>query len=268
MLQASLVLIGHTGIIEGIYMKRVQQENRIGLAVILMGETGPTTAFNLANLDEIASMYLAVKGFTAFMTGFERTDVGPGRIRGILQIPSTELYAVAFDHNMKGVGTEDDPRMKRSRVAIICLIATRTQLKYIRTYYNETENFLQKELKPIFSVAVLTETFLEKLKRDYNTFLSKILYKNRAQGATAEPQSLYEVSLLLSMPKEENKTARAIMELSSKNEEGHIKLKDLCELTNRKRTDEIEVLEKLIRKGLIIVVPHESDKGETVFKIR
>lgn len=232
--------------------------SEIGLAVVLMEETGPQTTINLSDLDEIASIYLAVKGFTAFMTGFERDDFGPGKIRGILQIPATEKYAIAFDHVMKGIGNEEDLRMRHSRVAIISLISSEEDLKYIRTYYSETEKFLAEQLMNIFSVAVLTETFVEKLKKDYNKFLKKLASQGGAGETRGEPQSLFDVTLLLSLPKDENLTARCVMELATDDTEQSFQLKDICKLTKRKKKDELSTLEKLIEKGLIIVIPHEK----------
>ncbi|MFW9924374.1 MAG: hypothetical protein ACFFDW_13915 [Candidatus Thorarchaeota archaeon] len=240
----------------------------IGLAVIWMDEMGPQTAYNLSEIDEIASMYLAVKGFTAFMTGFERDDIGPGRIRGILQIPSTELYAVAFDHNMKGLGTEDDPRMKHSRAGIICLIASNEQLNYIRIFYNETEFFLKEKLEEIFSIAVLTEDFLVKLKKDYNDFLNDLINSNqKVQGKTLEPQSVYDVSLLMSLPTEENQTARAMMSLTAENPSG-IPLKHICKITKRNKRKELAILENLIRKGLVIVIAEYEEKNGLLYQIK
>ena len=95
----------------------------IGLAIVLMEEVGPQTKLNLSHLNEISAMYLAVKGFTAFMTGFDHTEYGPGKIRGILEIPDANAYAVALDINMRGTGLEEDKRFSQSRVGVFCLIA-------------------------------------------------------------------------------------------------------------------------------------------------
>ncbi|MHA1155722.1 MAG: hypothetical protein ACTSQK_06395, partial [Candidatus Heimdallarchaeota archaeon] len=61
-------------------MTERKQTSEIGIAVVMMTEAGPETHINNSNLDEVAQMYLAVKGFTAFMTGFEREEHGPGKI--------------------------------------------------------------------------------------------------------------------------------------------------------------------------------------------
>ena len=241
-------------------MTTVSVPSEIGLAIILMEETGPQTTINLTDLDEIASIYLAVKGFTAFMTGFEREDYGPGKIRGILQIPATTKYAIAFDHVMKGIGNEEDLRMRQSRVAIVSLIADENDLIFIRKYYTETEKFLQEKLKDIFSVAVLTETFTAKLKKDYNEFLQNIVTQEQEGQHKEEPGSLFDVTLLLSLPQDENLTARCVLDLATDDKEQTFNLKDICKLTNRKKKGELEVLEKLIEKGLIIVIPHEKEE--------
>lgn len=249
-------------------MNENDNQNEIGLAVVWMDEMGPQTAFNLSEIDEIASMYLAVKGFTAFMTGFEREDIGPGRIRGILQIPSTEFYAVAFDHNMKGLGTEEDPRMKHSRASVICLIASNEQLNYIRTFYNETEFFLKEKLEEIFSIAVLTEEFLLKLKKDYNDFLADLIKSNRkTQGRIPQPHSAYDVSVLMSLPLEENQTARAMMSLTPEHPTG-IQLKQICKITKRNKRQELTVLENMIRRGLVIVSIDRENKNGLLYQIK
>ncbi|MBD3193010.1 MAG: hypothetical protein GF308_20400 [Candidatus Heimdallarchaeota archaeon] len=233
----------------------------VGIATISMGETGPGIGVNLSELNEMGKMYLAVKGFTAFLTGFERENYGPGRIRGILQIPATELFAVAFDHNMKGLGSEEDSRLKHSRVGLICLIADEENLQYIRTYFTETEQFLIKKLKPIKSIKDFEEPFLIKLKKEYNHFLGELVEAGRKKGDMEQEEfkSLFDVTILLSLPQDENITARAIMDYMAKNKEG-VSLEGICELTERGKRKERRVLKKLVEKGLIIVLPHEDEE--------
>lgn len=236
--------------------------SEVGIATISMGETGPGIGVNLSKLNEMGKMYLAVKGFTAFLTGFERDDFGPGRIRGILQIPSTELFAVAFDHNMTGLGSEEDARLKHSRVGLICLIADEENLKHIRTYYTETEEFLIKKLEPIKSIKNFKEEFLTELKTEYNQFLKELLKAEKKKSAEEQKEfkSLFDVTILLSLPQEENITARAIMDYMAKNDEEGVSLEGICELTERRKRKERRILKKLVEKGLIIVLPHEEEE--------
>ncbi|MHA1555545.1 MAG: hypothetical protein ACTSPM_01285 [Candidatus Heimdallarchaeota archaeon] len=248
-------------------MTERKQTSEIGIAVVMMTEAGPETHINNSNLDEVAQMYLAVKGFTAFMTGFEREEHGPGKIRGILQIPSTENYAIAFDHNMKGIGTEQDHRMRVNRMGIICLITTQKELDIVRRFYLETEHFLAEKLQDIFSIVVLTEKFIKTLTKKYNSFIQSLLnsVKNFKQPLT-ELQSLFDITILLALPQDENLTARAIMDIMTNTEKQGATLKDICAITKRNKRKELVVLDKLIIKGLVIVIPHEDESKEILYK--
>ncbi len=232
----------------------------IGLAIILMEDMGPQTEINLSSLDEISSMYLAVKGFTAFMSGFERDSFGPGKIRGILQIPESELYAVALDLNMRGTGFEDDPRLQKGRMGVVCLIADEEQLKLIRKYYTETETFLIEHLKIIISVNHLNDSFCKKLLDDYNTFIAKLDAKDKDSGKK-ESASLFEIDVLLSLPKEENLTARIIMESMSTSKQG-LTLEEISKNSDRKQKKEQQIIDSLLEKGLIIAIPSPQRKDD------
>lgn len=248
-------------------MTETKLSSEIGIAVVMMTEAGPQTHINNSTLDEIGQMYLAVKGFTAFMTGFERDEHGPGQIRGILQIPSTETFAVAFDHNMKGLGTEDDQRMRINRVGIICLITPQKELEIIRKFYSETEHFLAEQLQDIFSIAVLTKEFIKTLTKKYNQYLRSLLSsEKRTAQPTVEPQSLFDITILLGLPQDENLTARAIMDVMTNTDKIGATLKDICTITKRNKRKELVVLDKLITKGLVIIIPHEDDNKEILYK--
>ncbi len=248
-------------------MTETEQPSEIGIAVVMMTEAGPQTYINNSNLDEIAQMYLAVKGFTAFMTGFEREEHGPGKIRGILQIPSTESYAVAFDHNMKGLGTEEDHRMRINRIGIICIIANQKGLELIRRFYLETEHFLAEQLLNILSVDALTEKFIKRLTKNYNKFIQSLLnsVRNFKQPLT-DIESLFDITILLALPQDENLTARAIMDIMTNTEKQGAKIKDICAITKRNKRKELVILDKLIAKGLVIIIPHEDESKEMLYK--
>ncbi|MHA1126046.1 MAG: hypothetical protein ACTSO7_04475 [Candidatus Heimdallarchaeota archaeon] len=245
----------------------VSEQHTIGLAVVMMEEIGPQTAVNHTDLDEVASMYLAVKGFTAFLTGFERDDFGPGKIRGILQIPSTDYYAVAFDHNMKGLGTEEDTRLQISRMGIFCLVANNEDLAKIRLYYNETEKFLIEKTQIITELAELTYEFVGELKTEYNNYINQLM-KNKGITDTADIQtdSLFDMDVLLSLPKEENLTARALIEIVTRSEILGASIENISKITKRNKRKEKKILEKLIEKGLVIIIPTtEKDDKELLY---
>lgn len=244
-----------------------KHSSEIGIAVVMMTEAGPQTHINNSALDEIAQMYLAVKGFTAFMTGFERDDFGPGQIRGILQIPSTDSYAIAFDHNMKGLGTEDDHRMRNQRVGIICLIATQEELEIVRRFYSETDDFLVEQLQEIISVTDLTEGFIKTLTKNYNIFIRSLINsEKRNEQPLIELQSLFDITILLALPQDENLTARAIMTIMGSTEKQGATIKDICGITKRNKRKELVILDKLITKRLVIVIPLEDDSKEILYK--
>jgi len=237
----------------------IASSNEIGLAIVLMEDMGPQTHLNFSDLDEIAAMYLAIKGFTAFMTGFERTDFGPGKIRGILQIPESKYYAVAIDLNMRGTGFEDDPRLQTSRVGVVCLIANDEQLDSIRRFYRETEDFLIDKLKIVNTVNHLNESFCQKMKEEYNAYLKTLKLKNQMKEEV-ETHSLFEISVLLSLPKDENLTARVIMDAMNTKERG-LSMDEISKLTKRKKKAEQIIIDSLLEKGLIIANPSSKEKN-------
>lgn len=240
--------------------------NEIGVAIVLMEDMGPQTHFNFSDLDEISAMYLAVKGFTAFLTGFERTDFGPGKIRGILQIPESIFYAVAIDLNMRGTGFEDDPRLQTSRIGVVCLIANDEQLDSIRRFYRETEEFLIAKLKIVSTVNHLNDSFCQKIKDDYNVYL-KTLIQNTHVKAEVETHSLFEISVLLSLPKDENLSARVIMDAMSASDQG-LSLDEITKITKRKKKAEQIIIDSLLEKGLIIANPSSQDKDSMKYLAR
>ncbi|MHA1211051.1 MAG: hypothetical protein ACTSSH_01195 [Candidatus Heimdallarchaeota archaeon] len=227
----------------------------IGIAIVLMEDLGPQTCFNLSTLDELSSMYLAVKGFTAFMTGFERLEYGPGKIRGILQIPETLQYAVALDLNMRGSGFENDTRLQTNRTGVVCLIASEQQLAVIRRYYTETEQFLIEKFKAVTTINHLNESFCQTIIKEYNKYLIHLEEKTAEQGTQQpEVESLFEVSVLLALPKTVNLTARVIMDNSSRDTKG-ITLEEISKITKRKKKVEQLAIDNLLEKGLIVAIP-------------
>ncbi|NHJ33444.1 MAG: hypothetical protein FK732_11330 [Asgard group archaeon] len=233
--------------------------NEVGLAVVLMEDMGPQTHLNFSDLDEISAMYLAIKGFTAFMTGFERTDFGPGKIRGILQIPESKFYAVAIDLNMRGTGFEEDPRLKTNRVGVVCLIADDEQLDMIRKFYRETEEFLIERLRIVNTVNHLNEAFCQKIKEEYNTHLKDLSAKTELKDVPLT-QSLFEISVLLSLPKDENLTARVIMDAMNTSKQG-ITVDEISKNTKRKKKKEQVIIDGLLERGLIIANPSSREKN-------
>jgi hypothetical protein len=238
----------------------IATSNEIGLAIILMEDIGPQTHFNFSDLDEIAAMYLAIKGFTAFMTGFDRTDFGPGKIRGILQIPESNFFAVALDLNMRGSGFEEDPRLQKSRTGVVCLIANDEQLDSIRRFYRETEEFLIDKLKIVNTVNHLNDSLCQRIKEEYNQYL-KVLTEKSQEENELETHSLFEISVLLSLPKDENLSARIILDAMGSKEKG-LTLEEISNLTKRKKKVEQIIIERLLEKGLIIASPSSKDKNE------
>jgi hypothetical protein len=230
----------------------------IGLAIVLMEDLGPQTIINLSNLTETSAMYLAVKGFTAFMTGFERDEYGPGKIRGILEIPDANAYAIALDLNMRGTGLEEDVRLTKNRVGVFCLIADEYQLTYVRNYYRETEEFLIERLKAVVSVNHLNEEFCKRLIKDYNIYLSVLDMKHtEEEKRQREEYCLFEVSVLLSLPKEENLTARVILDHSTEGNNG-LTFDEIQKQTKLKGKLQQRVIDSLLEKGLIFVISPKS----------
>ncbi|MEA2070522.1 MAG: hypothetical protein U9O98_04450 [Asgard group archaeon] len=235
----------------------------IGIATILMKDSGPQTDVNLSAMNEIAAMYLAVKGFTAFMSGFESEGLGPGKIRGILQIPTSELYAVAFDITMKGSGQEEDERLHVNSTGIVCLITPQKQLETVIRCYDETEAFLKKKLAHVYTINDLNESFCSKLKEDFNQFLEKMRSQKLEEDSPA--RSLYELEVLLSLPKEENLTARAIMQYMGAHDNEAMSLADICKITKRSKEEEQKIVDSLLQKGLLIALSDVEKKEQLLY---
>lgn len=239
----------------------IKQE--FGAVVIIMSDLGPEPFINISHLDENAATYLAIKGFTAFMTGFETDNYGPGKIRGILQIPATECFAIAIDINLRGSGFETDERLQVNRNGVFCLVANEEQLALVRKFYTQTEVFLIEKLKAITTINHLNQEFCQNLLVDYNRFLASLLKsEEEKQASKTICNSLFEVGVLLSLPKDENLTARIIMEHSTKEKKG-ITLEAIRRLTKRRRKEEQRIINSLLAKGLIFAIAPKN-KNEDI----
>jgi len=238
---------------------------KFGVVVILMGDLGPEAFINLSHLDETAATYLAIKGFTAFMTGFETSIYGPGKIRGMLQIPATESFAVAIDINLRGSGFETDERLQVNRNGVFCLIVPTEQLIFVRKFYVQTELFLVEKLKAITTVNHLNTEFFANLLKEYLAYLESLLQEERERGVPETVcYSLFEVGVLLSLPRDENLTARVIMEHSTK-KKGGITLEGIRKITKRNRKEEQRIVNSLLEKGLIVAVASKTKKEDICY---
>ena len=65
-------------------------------------------------------MFLSIKGFTAIMAGLDYDEMGPGQIRGFLQIPNTDYDAIAFDLVIKN--PMENPRSKFAPVILFIIV--------------------------------------------------------------------------------------------------------------------------------------------------
>jgi len=78
--------------------------------------------------------------------------------------------------------------------------------------------------------------------------------------AEVETHSLFEISVLLSLPKDENLTARVIMDAMSTKVQG-LSIDEISKITKRKKKAEQIVIDSLLVKGLIIANPSPKEKN-------
>ena len=74
-----------------------------------------------------------------------------------------------------------------------------------------------------------------------------------------ETHSLFEISILLSLPKDENLTARVIMDAMSTKRQG-LSVEEISKITKRKKKTEQIIIDNLLVKGLIIANPSSKEK--------
>ncbi|MFX1538360.1 MAG: hypothetical protein ACFFDI_29570 [Promethearchaeota archaeon] len=226
-------------------------QHDVGIIKVRFGEQGPKMGINYSKLDARSALFLSMKAFTALYMGVNYTVRGPGKIRGILEIPDTPYFAIGFDVVVFGSDKLRDKRLKTHTPIILFLIVHKEDMSFFRENYKLVEQCLRQQTSMFKSISEIT---LESIKS-----LKEALIKAFLKLATKDEISLFDVSTMLKLPNELRDTARAILEISYDKEEG-CTLKDIVDYTERDEKIEKESLAELMRRGLISISYNKEKK--------
>ncbi|MFX0095597.1 MAG: hypothetical protein ACFFBD_27920 [Candidatus Hodarchaeota archaeon] len=228
----------------------------IGLLVITFStETGPDVFLEDSDLNEVATLFLSVRGFTVVMAGVNYKFHGPGKIRGTLAIPDTEKYGIAFDIILTDKVNRKDDRLKVYSPVLVFLIVSQRLINVVRIHFDEIESWLQKKTLNLQDKSDITSAWFKRLVRDLRAYIQELSESTKLQ----KPQSsLYDAAILLSLPSLGNQIAQAILRIQRQNSPKGATLKTLSQETGLKEEAIKRELNQLSSKGLIEI--HEINR--------
>ncbi|MFX1255582.1 MAG: hypothetical protein ACFFCZ_28525 [Promethearchaeota archaeon] len=226
----------------------------VGIIKVQFGEHGPKMGINYSELEARSALFLSMKAFTALYMGVNYTVRGPGKIRGMLEIPDTPYFAIGFDIVVFGSEELRDKRLKAHTPIIFFLIVHKEDMSFFRENYKQVEQSLQQQTSVFESSS---EISLESIKSLKEALIKAFLNLATKDGTTNH--SLFDVSTMLKLPNKLKDTARAILEISY-DKEGGCTLKDIVNYTERDEKTEKESLSELMRRGLISISYNKEKK--------
>ncbi|MFX0066726.1 MAG: hypothetical protein ACFFC7_31695 [Candidatus Hermodarchaeota archaeon] len=229
-------------------------QHDVGIIKVQFGEHGPKMGINYSELEPRSALFLSMKAFTALYMGVNYTTRGPGKIRGILEIPDTPYFAIGFDVVVLGSDKLRDKRLKAHTPIIFFLIVHKEDMPFFRENYMHVEQSLRQQTSVFKSSSEISFESVKSLKEA----LIKAFLKLARKGETAN-SSLFDVSTMLKLPNKLRDTARAILEISY-DKEGGCTLKDIVNYTERDEKIEKESLAELMRRGLISISYNKENK--------
>ncbi|MFX0065162.1 MAG: hypothetical protein ACFFC7_23565, partial [Candidatus Hermodarchaeota archaeon] len=220
----------------------------VGLLLVTFSpETGPYAFLKDSNLDEAAVLFLSVRGFTIIMAGMDYKFHGPGKIRGTLAIPNTEDHAIAFDFVLPDKTEKRDKRIQQYSPLLFFLLVPKNLLQTVRIHLDEIENLLQTKTKDLEEKSDVNSHWFKQTVSDVRAYihdLSKITIKD-------SQSSLYDATVLLSLPSASNRVAQAILRIQREISPKGATIRSLIQETGLKEEELNEELNYLSGKGLI-----------------
>ncbi|MFX0094766.1 MAG: hypothetical protein ACFFBD_23720, partial [Candidatus Hodarchaeota archaeon] len=109
-----------------------------------------------------------MKAFTALYMGVNYTERGPGKIRGILEIPNTPYYGIGFDTVVHGSEDIRDKRLHAHTPIIFFLIVHKEDMSFFRENYEDVEKILKQSTIDFKQVSDISLETIDTLKKTLN----------------------------------------------------------------------------------------------------
>ncbi|MFX1251593.1 MAG: hypothetical protein ACFFCZ_08285 [Promethearchaeota archaeon] len=226
----------------------MKKKSEIGLLLVTFSpETGPHAFLQDTILDEAAVLFLSVRGFTIIMAGMDYKFHGPGKIRGTLAIPNTEDHAIAFDVVLPDKTEKKDKRIQRYSPLLFFVLVPKKLLQTVRIHLEEIERLLQTKTKNLEDKSDVNASWFKQTVADVRAYINE-LSKTTIMDSKS---SLYDVTVLLSLPSASNRVAQAILRLQRETSPKGATIKSLLQETGLKEEELKEELNYLSGKGLI-----------------
>ncbi len=233
------------------------------VSVIFSADLGPELGTNLSNLKLEAAIFLALRGFTALMAGVDYENHGPGKIRGIIEIPSTPYYAVGFDIVLKKREIEQDHRLFENSPALLFVIVHKADLEIIRRVWDNLEEYLTNSTKNLISIDELTEKKIIDLRKLLNHFLQK---EKNELTETERKLTLFDVSVLLSFDSFTSSVAQTLMDLQTTHGKLNVTIQDIVEELNESSEEIDKALKKLVQMGYVTMTISDHPGKEPQYR--
>ncbi|MFX1538078.1 MAG: hypothetical protein ACFFDI_28115, partial [Promethearchaeota archaeon] len=232
------------------------------LVVTFSPETGPHAFLKDTDLDEAAIIFLSVRGFTIIMAGIDYKFHGPGKIRGTLSIPNTEDYAIAFDVVLPDKKEKRDKRIQQYSPLLLFLLVPKNLLQTVRIHLDEIERLLQAKTKNLKEKSDVDSHWFKQAVADIRVYINE-LSKTTVKDLQS---SLYDVTVLLSLPSASNRVAQAILRIQREMSPKGATIKNLIQETGLKEEELKQELNYLSGKGLIEI--HELNHETFFFALK
>ncbi|MFX1514318.1 MAG: hypothetical protein ACFFCQ_17220 [Promethearchaeota archaeon] len=229
------------------------------VSVNFSADLGPSLGTNASNLDLEAAIFLSLRGFTALMAGVDYEKLGPGKIRGMIEIPNTPYYALGIDIIVEETKRENKRRLMDNIPVLLFVIVHNTNVGIVRKYWDETETYLTDLMYNISSIEDLTENRIIAFRESVSQFLHGM--KNDLPKGEPKKTSLFDISVLLSLDSFVSNVAQALLDLQTASRTESITARDIVEELDEDLEETIKALKKLVQMGYVsMTIPHNQNE--------
>ncbi len=219
----------------------------VSMAAIVMDRSGPWRTINASDLSDDALALLGIRVLTALLAGTSRMTnrVGPGKIRGLLEIGETKKFAIAFDVEVEDVDKAGNKL--HEPYVIIFIFLDETIVKKHRLNLEVFEKILLEQLENKTNVDDYTITLLNKLKLVIQNKINEELAKEKGHV-----DGKFDITNIMELPESERKMLRTLFHLSK--EKDMFTLKEISSIAEKSTNETLNILIELMKKGYVYLV--------------
>ncbi|MFX0204868.1 MAG: hypothetical protein ACFFDT_02705 [Candidatus Hodarchaeota archaeon] len=234
------------------------------VSVIFSADLGPDLGTNDSDLTLESAIFLSLRGFTALMAGVDYDKHGPGKIRGIIEIPKSPYYAVGFDVVLKKREIEEDHRLFENSPALLFVTVKNEHMGLVRRLWDNLETHLTNLTKKFVSIDDLTEENVRDIRKSVNRFLDK--EKLKTPKVEAKKLTLFDLSTLLSFDPFMSHVAQALMDIQVSGTKKNITTHDVAKKIEECYSETDKALKKLVQMGYVSMTIVDDPDEEPSFR--